>query len=228
MVSGDELAGTMSDTSDLAERTARALGKYGLDLCEMYLLDNARLESPVPTRLFASFTKEGTDGDPRGGFTLAEYEEGLARLIQKGLLAVVTPAEIEAEAARDKLAGIPAVRVRNYFQEDNVDFTQRGYDLNIDVIREIWGETHLRKGWSGWHVDSAAQRIDLYGSTADECQRIIDHFCDPVRPRFGKTNHRYVLAQPPSPIGAWSPKRFVTLASGFHGVLTYTVEPETG
>jgi len=218
----------MSDTSDVDRRTALVLRKYGLDLCEMYLLDTARLESPAPPRLFASFTKSLADGDSRGEFTLPQYEEGLERLIQKGLLCIVTPAVIDAESARNKQAGIPEVRYRNYFQEDNVDFTQKGYDLNADVLREIWGEKHLQKEWARWRIDSDARRVDVYGSTAGECQRTIDRFMDPIRPMFGKSEHRYIVTQPPSPIGAWSPKRFVNLASGFHGILTYTVEPGPG
>ncbi len=216
----------MSDASDLGARTSRALRRYGLDLCEMYLLGTARLEAPVPPRLFASFTQRLFDGDFRGEFTLAQYEEGLERLIQKGLLCIVAPAEIEAESARYERAGIVAIRVRNYSQEDNVDFTQKGYDLDTAIVAEIWGHERLERKWARWRVDSAARRVDVYGSTADECQKTIERVMDPIRPFFGKREHRYLVAQPPSPIGAWSPKRFVTVPTGFHAVVTYTVEAE--
>ena len=176
--------------------------------------------------MFASFTKNLCDGDPRGEFTLAQYQEGLERLIAKALLCVVTPAEIEAESARNREAGIPELRYRNYYQGDNVDFTQAGFDVNNSINRELWGENFIERPWTGWNGDSVAQRIDVYGLTADDCQRTIDRFMDPVQPMFGNTERRYTIAQRPSPIGAWSPKRFVTLPSGFHGVLTYTVEPK--
>jgi hypothetical protein len=211
----------MSDASELGEKTERVLRKYGLDLCEHFLLDTARLESPAPRRVFASFTKNLSDGDPRGQFTLQQYEDGLERLFVKGLLCIVTPAEIEAESACNRQAGIPAVRRRNYYESDNVDFTQTGFDLNRNVSREIWGDDLRERAWSGWNVDLADRRVDVYGVTAEACQEVIDRHLQ----AFEKRERRYTIAQRPSPIGAWSPKRFIVLPSGFHGVLTYTVEP---
>jgi hypothetical protein len=214
----------MSESSDLSERTERVLRKYGLDLCENFLLDTARLESPAPRAMFAQFSKNLCDGDPRGRFTLEQYEEGLGRLLQRRLLAVVSPSTIEMDSVRNRQAGIPELRRKTYRGED-VDFSQEGFDLNENVLREIHGAGILKRTWAGFNIDSVAQRIDVYAMTSDDCWRSMDRFLDPHRPMFGKSDHRYVVAQRPSPIGAWSPKRFITIPSGFHGVLTYTIGP---
>jgi hypothetical protein len=218
----------MRDPSELAETTERVLRKYGLDPCEGSVLDTARLESPAPRDLFASFARDLAGGDTHAPFTLERYEEALERLLLKGLLCVVTPAEIAEESARNEQAGIPEVRAKEYDQPGNVDFTQTGFDVNRNVLRELWGDQILKTRWAGWKIDVAAQRLDVYGLTAEDCQERMDRFLEPPQHQFGKSERRYSIAQRPSPIGAWSPKRFVVLPSGFHGVLTYTVEPRRG
>jgi hypothetical protein len=211
----------MRDDSTLAEKIERVLKGHGLDACEESVLDTGRLESPAPRHVFASFARNLAGGDTHAPFTLQQYEEALERLLLKGLLCIVTPAEIAEESARNRQAGIPEVRAKEYGQCDNVDFTQIGFDVNQAVLREIWGDKILKPDWSGWNVDLEARRVDFYGVTAEVCQMTIDRYLE----AFGKSERRYAIAQRPSPIGVWSPKRFVVLPSGFHGVLTYTVEP---
>ena len=215
----------MRDDSKLPEKIESVLKKYGLDPCEESVLDTARLESPAPRHVFALFARNLACGDTHARFTLEQYEEALERLLAKGLLCIVTPAEIAEESTRNRQAGIPEVRAKEYEQPGNVDFTQAGFDVTRNVLREIWGDQILKTKWVTWDIDPVAQRLDVYGITAEDCQKRMDQFLEPPQQLFGKSERRYVITQRPSPIGAWSPKRFIVLPSGFHGVLTYTIEP---
>ena len=130
----------MSSSSDLVEKTERALKAHGLDLCEYYVLCTAYGESPAPRKVFAAFSKEGVEGDPRGDFPLAEYEAALARLLARGLLVTIEPADLP----RGEVRIGPGPR----YELDDVCFSEQGYRVYAELIREIFGRA-IKNPFSG-------------------------------------------------------------------------------
>jgi hypothetical protein len=184
-------------------------------------LDAARLESPAPRHVFAAFARSLAGRETHAPFTLQQYEEALERLVLKGLLCIVTPAEIAEQSARNRLAGIPAVRgqgIRSVrqrrFHADRLRRNQGGPPGDL-------GRQDSQDGLVGM---AGRPRCETGGCLWCDRRGLSEEYRS-VSGGIGKSERRYAIAQRPSPIGAWSPKRFVVLPSGFHGVLTYTVEP---
>lgn len=127
----------MSSPSDLDEKSERALRAHGLDLCEHYVLCTAQGESPAPRSQFVAFSKELADGDPRGTFPLVDHERALARLLARGLLVTIGRADVQRDEA------FPGPRPT--YELDDVCFSEEGYRVHAEVIREIFARNLRRK-----------------------------------------------------------------------------------
>jgi hypothetical protein len=144
----------MGDDSELAEKIERVLRKYGLDPCEESVLDAARLESPAPRHVFAAFARSLAGGETHAPFTLQQYEEALERLVLKGLLCIVTPAEIAEQSARNRLAGIPALRGQGIRSVRQRRFHADRLRRNLGLIRSR--RRQMKGGYDGSDVRSEA------------------------------------------------------------------------
>jgi hypothetical protein len=117
-------------SDDLRERTQGSLTARGLDLCEHFVMCCAGVEGPAPADLFAQFAKNLADGDPRGEFSLEEFETAYRRLLSRGLLTAITSEDLARN--EDWQAG------RQNYHLGDVVFSEEGYRLHTEAIQDIF------------------------------------------------------------------------------------------
>jgi len=123
----------------LIARTRAALEASDLSLPAHLVMCQVGYRMNVTTTELLRQAAISSEGDPRGTFTAADYREGLARCLRRGLLKVLEPDDFDGDGARTHLRDTQLARQDGFddFAPGHVDFTAEGYRLHQAVIAAI-------------------------------------------------------------------------------------------
>jgi hypothetical protein len=153
-----------------------------------------------------------------------ELDSALDRLLYARLMGITTEADVEAEKVRRAASDIPELDDGIYYQPGHVDFTEAGHQLYRDVIAEIRGDRSFARGDSGFNLDPAAGRVDVYAVAEADCQSLMDEIEAGGDAFIGIEGTSFVGKEGPTRIGPWRPIRFVRCPAGYHGVVRFNGE----
>jgi hypothetical protein len=192
-------------------RAARILPLHGLSTADYYLLCTAGYRINVDRDRFvrqAAWEFQGGWGWP--DFTIEQLGAALTRLIEAGLIQVLTEADIEAEKERRTKSYLPEIGSDIDYRAGHVDFTNRGYSLYREVATAICGEfsDSLSIFFGG------ENRSELYATSEDACRRL-------MQISESTEGGRVVERIGPTRIGPWRPNRFIVVPEGYHGRLIF-------
>jgi hypothetical protein len=204
----------------IVERTFDVLREYDVNLCEYYVIcavddvGGMLFEGDLARESFA-----GSQGDPRGEFSLAEHRDAIHSCLRKKLLEELTTAKCQQESERRRTSRTPEI-VESELRPGVVDFTETGYRLFRQIIVRIFGIEHIRHSDSGWNIDEDKNQVNVYAETKELCwDRIAELQSDPSS-YIGATV-RIGNISDPEPIGPWKPNRFLVVPRGFYGRVCY-------
>ena len=199
-------------------RRAAILAAHGLDDREYDLLEHVWIEQAPPDE-FVVYVRNLVDWD-REQYTRADkakvpaYVAALDRLLARGVLVVLTAADIEQERRRRAQSDLPELRrgflsVRPGF----IDYSAEGYALTRQVTLELVGEEGLARhdtaGDHYWEED----RWEVLSPRADICA---DHVAS-----ISRVGRKLLETHGPVPIGSWRPNRFIVRPQGFRATLRF-------
>ena len=205
------------------KRAARILPLHGLSMPGYYLLCTAGYRVSLERQKFIKHAAWEFEGLGWPEVTHDEIASALDHLLEAGLMFVLTELDVQTEKERRAASPVPELDDGVYYQPGHVDFTERGYLLYREVIREIHGDDFSLGDEAGSNLDSDAGRFDVYAVTAEGCQRLMDRIEADGDAYAGAEATRFIGREGPTEIGPWRPIRFRLCASGFHGILWYVI-----
>jgi hypothetical protein len=188
---------------------------------EHYLMCTAGYRVTLDRWKFVEHAAREFEGGGWPEVTRDELASALDRLLEAQLMLILTESDVQTENERRVASSLPELDDGIKYRPGHVDFTERGYLLYRDVIRAIHGEEFLLRGDAGFNLDSDAGRFDLYATSAEECQGLMDAIQRNGDSYTGAESTTFVGRDGPSEIGAWRPNRFILHTAGSHGVLRY-------
>ena len=202
------------------DETHRILAERGLDLCEHFLLSTAADFLPFAPERFIAYTKGGSEGDPRGTYSLEDFAAGLGRWLARGWLFVLPPEDVDGELERRRQSTLPEVGNPS-FEAGNVTLSPVGLAVHRAIIRALFGDDFLAESDTGFNLDAAAHRFDVYAPDASLRAEQMDRIEREGGPYTGTPSPRFIERVGPIAIGPWKPHQLVLLPAGFHGILRY-------
>jgi hypothetical protein len=202
-------------------RAARILPLLGSSFAEYYLLCTAGYRINLDRARFikqAALKFRGGDWPP---VTAEAATSALDRLLELHLMTTLTEDYLRAEHERRAASTLPEVNDLADYRAGNIDFTEKGYDFYLTLIREICGDAHLKNKSAGFNLAQEANRFDIYAVDAGRCVNLMDAIQKDVDAYTGIEGATFLDREGPSEIGAWRPNRFQCLASGYHGIVRY-------
>lgn len=200
-------------------RAARVLPSHRSSFPEYYLLCTAGYRVNLERMKFIEHAAWEFQGLDWPAATAEELNSAFDRLVEAGLMTVLTEVELQAERERRAESALPELNDATDYRSGHVDFTELGYHLYSTLVREICGDDHLEH--AGFNLDSEAKRFDVYALNADGCTKLMDTIQGDGDAYTGAEGTRFVAREDPTDIGAWRANRFSCHASGYHGVLRY-------
>jgi hypothetical protein len=200
-------------------RAARVLPSHGSSFPEYYLLCTAGYRVNLERMKFIEHAASQFQGLGWPGVTAEELNSAFDRLVELGLMTVLTELEFQVERERRAASPLPELNDAVDYRPGHVDFAEPGYRLCRTLVREICGEDQVED--AGFNLDSEAKRFDVYAVTANGCTTLMDTIQEDGDAYTGAEGTRFVDREEPTDIGAWRPNRFSCHASGYHGVLWY-------
>jgi hypothetical protein len=119
-------------------RAAQTVPLHGLSLPEYYLMGTAHYRIPLERPRFVRHAAWEFEGGDWPVFTFDELDAALTRLIDAGLMAILTEGDFEQERARRAVSALPEVGDLDRYRPGHVDFTERGYLLCREVTAPCW------------------------------------------------------------------------------------------
>lgn len=126
---------------ELIARSRAALEAYGLSLPSHLVMCQVGYRINAEPAVIIRQAVGSSEGDPRGAFTEADYWDGLAICIQRGLLKVLEPDDFDGNGLRMHLRHTP-LAIQDGFDDyapGHVEFTAEGYRVHQAVIAAIFG-----------------------------------------------------------------------------------------
>jgi hypothetical protein len=194
-----------------SQRLRGILTAHDLSDEEYELLSNLRAERAPPDK----FVIYGRDLDELGRapeVALPEYVAALDRLIARGLVFILTVADIDKERQRRAVADLPELS-RGFpgARPGFVEHTPAGAALLRQVLTELGGD-HLALHDAGGDHDYRNHRWDFYASRAEVCASLLASTA---------RGNEVVETYGPVEIGPWRPDQFAVLPRGFHCYFRY-------
>jgi hypothetical protein len=136
------------DSTELVARTRTALTVDGLSLCEHFVMCSVGYRVNVDPAALVRHARGVSEGDPRGGFTEAEYHEALERCLRRGLLKVLGADDFDGAGRRLFLRNTP-LAAREAFDDyapGHVEFTAEGLRVHLAALQAIFGDDSVGDG----------------------------------------------------------------------------------
>jgi hypothetical protein len=207
------------------KRAARILPLYGLSMPDYYLMCTAGYRVTLERQRFIKHAAWAFEGLGWPDVTHEEMASALDHLLEAGLMISLTELDVQSEKERRVSSPVPEVDDAQYYEPGHIEFTERGYLLYREIVREICGDAFLIGCDVGFDLDSESGRFDVYAVTAEGCQQLMDRIEADGDGYTGTKATKFVGKDGPTKIGAWRPIRFRLCAAGFHGVLRYVSAP---
>jgi hypothetical protein len=211
----------MTTDEPWSTRVQRILAPRGLAMPEYYLLATAGYRVNLERRQFIGHAAGEFQGDGWPVFTADRMESALDRLLEARLMLILTEADLHTERTRRAASEIPELDDGIYHQAGHLDFTEAGYLLFRDVSRAILGDSKFARVDSGFNLDLARGRFDVYAVTRTDCQALMDQIQADGDSFTGAESTTFVGTDGPTEIGPWRPIRFLRCPAGYHGVLRF-------
>jgi hypothetical protein len=209
------------DEEDWVARVERMVGQHGLTMAEYYLLGTAGYRVTVDRHKFIPHASWEFEGDPWPSFSDAEMHSALDRLVHRGLMVILTEADVQLEKQRRASSEIPELDDGIYYQAGHVDFTEAGYLHYRAVSLEIRGAGQFPRDDGGFNLDLDRGRFDVFAVTLTDCQILMDQIRADGDSFTGVEGTTFVSSEGPTAIGPWRPVRFFTCSDGYHGVIRF-------
>jgi hypothetical protein len=211
----------MTADEEWHNRIERIVTQHGLTMAEYYLMGTAGYRVSVNRQKFIPHASWEFEGDGWPAFSDVEMESALGRLVDKGLMVILTEADVRIESERRAASEIPELDDGIYYQAGHVDFTEAGYLHYRDVRRAIKGTGEFPRDDGGFNLDLELGRFDVYAVTQADCQILMDQIRTDGDSFTGVEGTTFVSSEGPTAIGPWRPVRFFTCPGGYHGVLHF-------
>ena len=203
---------------DLRERTEHALGLHGLSGAAHRLMCTAGYRVTLAREAFVEHTRAVSAGGVHGDAGVEELTAALDDLLARGLLAILSAADLEAEAARRRRAPVLELIDEGY-AAGHVDFTHEGYRLHRDVVERIFGPEHVMYDDSGFRFDERSTRFLVLGPTRDLCERRLREIHETPDAYMGRDDVVLARIVGPYEVRRWKPNRFIDLDDGFEAIV---------
>jgi len=201
-------------------RAERILPLHGASFPEYYLLCTAGYRINIERSRFVKQAAREFQGLGWPEPTLEELDAALDRLVEAGLITVLSEADVQAEKERRAASPLPELDDAIDYKPGHIDFTERGYLLYRRLIQAICGDSHLED--VGSNLDTEARRFDIYAVNRERCLKLMDTIQGDGDAYTGAEETTFIGREGPTEIGAWRPNRFSIHATGYHGVLRYS------
>jgi hypothetical protein len=148
----------------------------------------------------------------------------LNRLIERGLVTILTATAIEAERARVAASAVPECRQGVGKRPGWVEFTAEGYALRRERSVALFDASQDE---SGSIINPERTRFDIYATTASACSESMNGLALDPHTWGGQKGYVVIERIEPVEIGPWRANQFTLHPRGFHGVLRLGPPPET-
>lgn len=206
--------------ADFRQRGATFNAAHGLDDLESTLLYHVWMEQASPedfVRYVDNLDRLGESQDAMDDpAAISAGLSALNRLIERGLVTILTAQMLEAERARVAASRIPECPQTVRRVPGWVEFTAEGYALRREMCVAIFDAPQDDRGST---INPERTRCDVYATTASACMDSMNERA--VSPNVWGGQNGYVVVEriEPVEIGPWRANQFTLHPRGFHGVL---------
>ena len=211
---------------NLRRRKQEALAWHGLSGMAHCLMCTAGYRVTLPREAFIGYTRGLSEGGPDGDASLEELTRALDDLLTRGLMTILSAADIATESLRAQRSTVPELFDTDYVA-GHVDFTHEGYRIHRDVVSRIFGMEHVMYGDSGFRFDETSSRFLVLAPTRDLCERRLNEIRETPDAYTGRDDLVLSGIVGPHEIRSWKPNRFIELGDGFQAVVQCS-PPNTG
>jgi len=210
---------------DFRRRVATFNAAHGLDDLESSLLYHVWMEQASPEDFVRYVHNLGGSQDAREDpAVISAGLAALTRLIERGLVTILTAQAIETERARVAASDVPECRQRVRKIPGWVEFTAEGYALRREMCVAFFDAFQDE---SGSNINPERTRFDIYATTASACIESMNRLALNPHPWGGQKGYVVIERIEPVEIGPWRANQFTLHPGGFHAVLRLGPPPET-